>query len=113
MIDPLTREQTILALRIMITKLNAAIQSNTWTLETARILELAQDIGAWLDTRPINHRPTRGSDVEAWIKRRRNQTAVKGSAEWYVLDTLLDDYRDHVDTGTPLGREVLGPHDDN
>lgn len=57
------------------------------------------------------HQPMRGSDVEAWLKRHRDDI---GPSEYGPLkdlvDWLLDDYREHADTGTPLDREVQGPH---
>jgi hypothetical protein len=55
----------------------------------------------------------RGSDVEAWIKRYRDSFRREGSARyaWYAIDGLLDDYRDHADTGVPMDQEVQGPHD--
>ena len=55
------------------------------------------------------HQPQRGSDVEAYIKRWRD-LAKPHSMIWYALDNMLDDYRLHADTGTPLTREVLGAH---
>lgn len=58
-------------------------------------------------TRPAGHLPTRGSDVEAWIKRRRDHFQY-GDSAWVTLDNLLDDYRDHADVGASLDREV-GP----
>jgi hypothetical protein len=60
---------------------------------------------------PLPHRPERGSDVEAWIRRAR-EASVDGSAReaWFTLDDLLDNYRLHADTGTPLGEEVQSPH---
>lgn len=60
------------------------------------------------------HEARRGSDVEAWIKRRRDELDGQAggdiTAEWMSLDSLLDDYRLHADTGTPLTEEVQGPH---
>lgn len=60
------------------------------------------------------HQPHRGSDVEAWIKRHRdehgNLSANYPTDEWRAIDNMLDDYREHADTGTPLDREVEGPH---
>ena len=47
------------------------------------------------------HRPDRASDVAAWLKRRRD-TFDRGTNGWYALDDLLDAYRLHADTGTPL-----------
>lgn len=55
-----------------------------------------------------SHVPTRGSDVEAWIKQYRDSERI-GSDAWHEIDALLDDYRDHADTGTPLDRDVSYP----
>jgi hypothetical protein len=57
----------------------------------------------------------RGDNVDAWLKRHRetyrgSDGALTGA--WYVVDALLDDYRDHADTGTPLAEVVKGPHED-
>lgn len=45
--------------------------------------------------------PRRGDEFEAWIKRQRDEFSV-GSYPWNALDELLDSYRLHADTGTPL-----------
>jgi hypothetical protein len=48
-------------------------------------------------------------EVEAWIKRTRDGSVLSDkakTAEWYALDALLDDFRDHVYTGTPLDEEI-------
>jgi hypothetical protein len=78
--DNLTREQTITALRAMVRKLNAAVESNEWDLETVRILGLAEDITAWLDSRPRTWRlpaepdcPVRDAEGWAW-----HRTSPKG-----------------------------------
>lgn len=59
--------------------------------------------------------PRRGDVVEAWIKRARDdfqKEAAPGATAWHVLDDLLNDYREHADTGTPLSENVEGPHGD-
>jgi hypothetical protein len=61
--------------------------------------------------------PARGDAVEAWIKRARDEfeTRVDGVLQgrnaiaFDALDDLLDDYRAHVDAGTPLDREPVNP----
>lgn len=70
-----------------------------------------------LAPRTAVHRPDRLSDVVAWLKRRRDEfqadTGVDSTATMAVylaLDELLDDYRLHADTGTPLSEDVAGPH---
>jgi hypothetical protein len=50
----------------------------------------------------------RGDEVEAWLKRQRDERR-KLSAGWMALDDALDDYRLHADTGTPLGEKVEAP----
>lgn len=62
----------------------------------------------------VPHTAHRGSDVEAWIKRWRD-AHDSDSAGWvhhvhHAIDAMLDDYRDHADTGTPLNERVIGPH---
>jgi hypothetical protein len=62
------------------------------------------------------HRPERGDQVEAYIKRWRDR--FEGDASSYalagrgVLDDLLDDYRLHADTGTPLAVDVPSSRDE-
>lgn len=54
--------------------------------------------------------PHRGDEVEAWIKRERDRYGEVLDLEWHALDDLLDNYREHADTGTPLHVDVQGPH---
>ena len=49
--------------------------------------------------------PTREDDVAEWIKKWRETFGDK-SPQWYAIDDMLDDYREHADTGTPLNHEV-------
>lgn len=57
-------------------------------------------------------RASRGSAVEAWLKEQRDAfdpTRFSSSAAeqaWNTLDRVLDDYRLHADTGTPLDLAV-------
>lgn len=50
------------------------------------------------------HIPHRGSDVEGFIKRHRDERIGLGMSHgsYQALDWLLDDYRLHADTGVPL-----------
>lgn len=48
------------------------------------------------------HRPERGSDVEAWIKAKRNRFMQLEDVEWFAIDDMLDEYRLRADTGTNL-----------
>jgi hypothetical protein len=50
--------------------------------------------------------PRRDDAVAAWLKRRRDEQPDKDSGSWRVIDDLLDEYREHAETGTPL----TGPH---
>ena len=53
----------------------------------------------------LPHAPTRGSDVEAWIKSFRDRRPK--TSPWFVtLDRLLDDYRLRADTGLPLAADI-------
>lgn len=66
------------------------------------------------DPASVPHVARRGTDVEAWLKRwrdayRSQPIELVGEAA-SALDDMLNDYRDHADTGTPLGAEVAGPH---
>lgn len=51
------------------------------------------------------HQARRGDEVEAWLKRHRD-AYPDTSIAWIKIDGLLDDYRLHADTGTPLSGEV-------
>lgn len=48
--------------------------------------------------------PRRGDTVEAWLKAQRDASA--DPAEWQAMDGLLDLYRLHADTGTPLDQHA-------
>jgi uncharacterized protein YuzE len=66
------------------------------------------------ETTPGQHHPDRGSDVAAYLKAYRDQFDPTASelarANWDVLDDVLDDYRLHADTGTPLSEHACdGP----
>lgn len=51
------------------------------------------------------HSPTRGSDVEDWLKRHRDRCA-KGTPWFSTVDELLDDYRLRADTGLDLDADL-------
>lgn len=62
-----------------------------------------------IDAEP--HRAKRDDEVAAWIKRCRDGYAPgkrtpEGAAIYQTLDMLLDDYRLHADTGTPLSEDA-------
>lgn len=56
----------------------------------------------------LPHRPARGDDVEAWlrIERDRYEDHYGRMPAWYAIDRVLDTYRLHADTGTPLTEHV-------
>ena len=45
--------------------------------------------------------PLRGDHVDAWLRAQRDEYPAD-SITWDILDDLLDTYRGHADTGTPL-----------
>ncbi len=60
------------------------------------------------------HVPRRDDAVAAWLKAHRDEgdpgSGDEGEMRAYeVTDDLLDDYRLHADTGTPLHQHVMGP----
>lgn len=56
-------------------------------------------------TPPLIHQPVRGSDVEAWIKARRDERDIDPDAKT-ALDNLLDEYRLCADTGRSLTEKM-------
>lgn len=56
--------------------------------------------------------PSRDDDVAAWLKRERDQyRRLQMRAAAHVIGNLLDEYRLHADTGTPLLQHACdGPH---
>lgn len=50
--------------------------------------------------------PRRGDAVEAWLKTQRDDNRDTGRGVWTTLNDLLDLYRLHADTGTPLTEHV-------
>ena len=57
-------------------------------------------------TGPHRHTPRRDDDVAKWIKAARDASATGPEDDaWHVLDTLLDNYREHADTGTFLDED--------
>ena len=48
----------------------------------------------------------RGDAFEAWLKAQRDEYEVRSSPQWAALNEVLDTYRLHADTGTPLGEHV-------
>ena len=59
----------------------------------------------WSLQEAIRRQARRGSAVEEWITKARDQyvDGTERTGAWWVLDGLLDSYREHADTDTPLG----------
>lgn len=55
--------------------------------------------------------PRRGDAVEVWLKAERDEYA-HGGLTWSALSNLLDTYRLHADTRTPLGEHACEHHCD-
>lgn len=116
-----TREADIIAgLSSLINKLGQ-VQNGTTELTRAEGL-LVAELAGWFqgfskgqEKSVLKHVPQRGSDVEEYIKTKRDEyDRVNGDSyehnTWCAFDSLLDDYREHADTGTPLDQELTGPH---
>lgn len=67
---------------------------------------LADLAGTWRPASPTSTQPRRGDPFEAWLKEQRDDHRDADRGQWTVLDNLLDRYRLHADTGTPLGEHV-------
>lgn len=66
----------------------------------------------WSLQEAIKASPRRGDPVAEWLKRKRDEREADGREDadpYSTIDDLLDDYREHADTGTPLSRDVQGP----
>jgi len=50
--------------------------------------------------------PARGDHVETWLKAQRNRFDERHDTDWDVLDHVLDTYRLHADTRTPLNEHA-------
>jgi hypothetical protein len=50
------------------------------------------------------HKPERGSDVEEWLKKSRDEQ--EGNDAWYAIDDLLEDYRFRADAKLTMKDEV-------
>ena len=79
-------------------------------LHVEDVLADAPAIGA---RQPDTETPRRGDQFEAWLKAQRDEYEVHSSPQWAALDEVLDTYRLHADTGTPLSEHACdGPHCD-
>lgn len=70
-----------------------------------RFLGAVTHSGPGYDLRPL---PARGDAVEAWLKTQRDsfEDHYGRLPAWYAVDGVLDRYRLHADTGTPLTEHV-------
>lgn len=70
-----------------------------------RFLAAVTHSGPGYDLTPL---PARGDAVEQWLRTQRDQFEDRyGRAPaWYTVDAVLDAYRLHADTGTPLTEHV-------
>ncbi|MEE2054763.1 hypothetical protein [Nocardiopsis tropica] len=57
----------------------------------------------------MSHHPRRDDEFATWLKAQRDEHP-KSTWHWVALDELLDDYRLHADTGTPLDRDACEGH---
>lgn len=56
---------------------------------------------------PTHHQPHRDDAVARWLKAKRDKAgAAQHEYAYHIIDWLLDDYREHADTGTPLDATV-------
>ena len=53
----------------------------------------------------VKHRPAHNDEFAQWLKAQRSQY-LDDSTGWNIVDDLLDTYRLHADTGTPLDGHV-------
>lgn len=65
-----------------------------------RVLAALTHTGPGYDPAPL---PYRGDRFDHWLRDQREQA---DSIVWHVIDGLLDSYRLHADTRTPLNEHV-------
>jgi len=65
-----------------------------------RVLAGLTHTGPGYDTTPP---PRRGDAFDHWLRDQREQA---DPIAWHIIDGLLDTYRLHADTGTPLNEHV-------
>jgi hypothetical protein len=74
--------------------------------EVAVRLHKAHDVGGATGVyEAMTELPRRGDQFEAWLKAQRDEHP-RSSHAWFMTDCILDRYRLHADTGTPLGEHV-------
>lgn len=91
----------------------AADQAASFQAYKRRTDPTAEVEGAWplvpyREPAPAPDQPIRGDAVEAWLKQQRDRHLddYGRNPEWYALDDLLDTYRLHADTRTPLNEHI-------
>lgn len=103
--EPVSEDSEILGSIRMVFPRQAEIgtnpESDAHRLRTLHHILYSGDEG----TPASKHQARRGDEIEAWIKRTRDVYA-RADECWHAIDGLLDDYRLHADTGTPLSGEV-------
>ena len=73
------------------------------------VARVADELRAAAGLPPAEARPQRGDQFETWLKEQRDEHNSYGTGDHEmsdILDNLLDRYRLHADTGTPLGEHV-------
>lgn len=79
-----------------------------WT-SAELVTRLTTTNGEWVpdgvEPNPPAVLPRRGDQFEQWLKTQRDDFERRDSV-WPVLDYLLDQYRLHADTGTPLDQHA-------
>ena len=70
-----------------------------------RLLAALTHSGPGYDTAPL---PARGDAVDTWLRAQRDAhtDGYTRDPEWEAIDAVLDAYRLHADTGTPLDQHV-------
>jgi hypothetical protein len=82
------------------------------TVPTAELVTRLSVEGEWVpaDQEPVlpTVPPRRGDAVEAWLKAQRDRWNRHGDSSefWHEFDSILDEYRLHADTGTPLDQHA-------
>jgi hypothetical protein len=72
--------------------------------KAAEVFQLGRSVGAEEESTPH-----RGSETEAWIRRWRDAYPDKNDFAHRAIDSMLDDFRLHADTGTPLRFDAHDP----
>lgn len=71
-----------------------------------RLLDAIFHRGPGYDLAPV---PKRGDQFEDWLKQQRD-LCIGDAISYNMADGLLDQYRLHADTGTPLNQHCCTAH---